>query len=301
MGKNRLTALFLLFFLNFWAQNNIEKSSLLNANQMSVFYNNKDFLNYVNYVFPKDYGNDPANKVKLASLYKKNKTDVTDKIEIIKVLKTSIVNGQYQALFLERSNNQDGYIFGISDDKGENWFFTTPYSDQLQFDDVIKKIPTIDTGFSKFVDPRFGKRITYEIGKSIAPFSFTDINGNLLSSDLLKGKIIVLNFWGTTCAPCIAEMPELNSLVEKMKGKEVVFIAPVIDVKDTDKDKLINIFLQKHPFNYQIVLINLDDYSVTAFPTNLVIDQNLKVVEKLTGAYPENLKKLEQKINEIIK
>jgi thiol-disulfide isomerase/thioredoxin len=298
MGKTKFTALFLLFFLNFWAQNNIEKSALLNAKQMTSFYNSKDFLNYVNYVFPQDYRNDPSKKVELANLYKKYKNSPTDKIEIIKVLKTSIVKGQYQALFLEKSNNREGYIFGISDDKGKNWFFTDTYSDQVQFDDVIKKIPTIDTVFSKFVDPRYGKRISYEIGESIAPFSFTDINGNLLSSDLLKGKVIVINFWGTTCTPCIAEMPELNNLVDKMKDKEIVFIAPVIDAT---KETLINNFLPKHPFYYQIVIVDKDDYSITSFPTNVVIDQNLKVVEKLTGVSPENLKKLEQKINEIIK
>ncbi|MFV8346564.1 TlpA family protein disulfide reductase [Flavobacterium sp. ZB4P13] len=298
MKKTTFSALFLLIFVNLWSQNNVEKSALLNANKMTSFYNSKDFLNYVNYVFPQDYGNDIAKKGELADLYKKYKNNETDKIEIIKVLKTSTVNGQYQALFLERNNNQDGYIFGISNDKGKNWFFTNAYSNQVQFDQIIKKIPTIDTVFSKFIDPKFGKRISHEIGKPITPFSFTDINGNLLSSDSLKGKVIVLNFWGTRCPPCIAEIPELNNLVEKMKGKEIVFIAPVIDAT---KEILTNSFLPKHPFKYQIVLVNQDDYNITSFPTNLVIDQNLKVVEKLIGASPENLKKIEQKINEIIK
>lgn len=301
MKKSTFTTLLLLIFVNLSAQNNIEKSALLNAKQMSSFYNSKDFLNYVNYVFPQYYGNDPANKVKLANLYKKMRNDETDKIQIIKVLKTSTINGQYQALLLDRSTKEDKYIYGISNDKGKNWLFTDSYTNQRQFDQIVEEIPTIDTAFSKFMDPKFGKRITYEIGKSIPPFSFTDINGNLLSSDSLKGKVFVLNFWATSCAPCIAEMPELNNLVEKMKGKEVVFIAPIINITDANKEKLINDFLPKHPFKYQIVLVNQDDYSVTGFPTNLIIDQNLKVVEKLVGGNPENIKKLEQKINEIIK
>jgi thiol-disulfide isomerase/thioredoxin len=298
MKKTTLTALFIFVFMNIWAQNNIGKSALLNAKQMSLYYNNKDFINYVNYVFPQDYANDINKKTELANIYKKYKTDVTDKIEIIKVLKTSTVNGQYQALFLEKNSNQEGYIFGVSNNKGQNWFFTSAFSKQVKFDLIINEIPTIDKSFSKLVDPKFGKRITYKIGESIATFSFTDINGNLLSSDLLKGKVIVINFWGTTCTPCIAEMPELNNLVEKMKGKEVVFIAPVID---TSKETLVNNFLPKYPFKYQIVIVDSDDYSITGYPTNLVIDQNLKVVEKLTGVSPENIKKLEQKINELIK
>jgi thiol-disulfide isomerase/thioredoxin len=297
MKKTTFTALLLLIFANIFAQNNIEKSALLNANQMISFYNSKDFINYVNYLLPKDYGNDPANKGKLADLYKKITNNETGKINIIKVLKTSTINGQNQALLSMRHNNLDLFLFGISNDKAKNWFFSS-YTAAVQFDQIIEKIPTIDKAFSKFVDPKFGKRISYEIGNSIAPFSYTDINGNLLSSDSLRGKVIVLNLWGIACPPCVAEMPELNKLVEKMKGKEVVFIAPAIQ---GTKEYIKNNFLPKHPFNYQIVCVNGDDYSITSFPTNLVIDQNLKIVEKLVGASPENLKKLEQKINELIK
>lgn len=298
MKKTTFTIIILLTVVNLWAQNNIEKSTLLNANKMISFYNSKDFIRYVDYLLPQTYGNDPVNKTKFADIWTKITQNDPDKIQLIKVLKTSTINNQYQVLLLNKFRNQDGYIFGISDDKGKNWHFTTSYTNQIQFDQIIKEIPTIDTAFAIFVDQKFGKRISYEIGKTIIPFNYTDIYGNLLSSDSLKGKVIVLNFWATWCAPCIDEMPILNNLVEKMKGKEIVFIAPIIN---GTKEFLINNFLPKHPFNYQIVSVSQDDYGITAFPTNIVIDQNLKVVEKLSGTSPENLKKLEQKINEIIK
>jgi len=293
--KNIITTLLLLFFLNLWSQN-IDRIAFLNAEKMTSFYNNKDFLNYVNYVFPEDYNNDVTKKGELAEGYKKMSSILPDKIEIIKVLKTSNYNNQYQALFLERDNNNEQYILGISNDVGKNWFFTFTYSKQVHFDQIIKKIPTIDPAFSKIIDPKFGKRVSFEIGKSVTPFNFTDINGNLLSSDSLKGKTIVLNFWHPQCSPCIAELPELNNLVERMKDKEIVFIAPAIN---TTKEKITEYFLPKHPFKYQIVLINQDDYSITSFPTNIIIDKNLKVIEKLEGFSPENIRKIEQKINEI--
>ena len=125
MRKTTLTALLLLIFGNLWAQKTIEKSALLNTNQMISYFNNKDFLNYVNYLFPQTYGNDPANKGKYVDLWKNITKNDTAKIKIIKVLKTSTVNGQYQALLLNSFRNRDGYIFGISNDKGKNWFFTT--------------------------------------------------------------------------------------------------------------------------------------------------------------------------------
>ena len=294
MRKIFLITALLLFFGNLWSQNSIGEGAFSNANQMISFYNNKDFLNYVNCLLPQTYGNDQANKGKFADLLKNMTKNDTTKIQISKVLKTSAINGQYQALILNQFHNQDGYIFGVSDDKGKHWFFTTTYSNQVQFDQIIEVIPTIDTAFSKFVDPRFGKRITYNKGQSIASFSYVDINGNSLSSDLLKGKVIVLNFWSITCGPCIMEIPELNKLVERMKDKEVVFIAPAIY---TSLELLKNNFLPKHPFNYQIVLVDNTDYSITSFPTHIIIDKDLRVVDQLKGYSPENIKNLEQIIN----
>ena len=298
MRKITLIVAIFLTIGNLWAQNNIEKSALLNATKMIESYNKKDFPNYVDYLLPQTYGNDPANRGKFVDLWKKITTNDTSKIAIIKILKTSKVNNEFQVALLTRFRNQEGYLLGISNDNGEKWFFTTSYSKQIQFDQIIELIPTIDPAFSKIIDPKFNKRTKFEIGKFVAPFNLTDINGKLLSSDTLKGKIIVMNFWGIFCGPCIMEMPELNALVGKMKDKEIVFIAPAIS---TPKEMLINNFLLKHPFNYQIVLVNQDDYSVTSFPTHIVIDQNLKVTDRLTGYSPDNIKKLENSIVGLLK
>jgi thiol-disulfide isomerase/thioredoxin len=298
MRKITLIVAIFLAIGNLWAQKNIDKSVLLDATKMIESYNNKDFSNYVDYLLPKTYGNDPAKREQFVDLWKKITIGDTSKITIIKILKTSKVSNEFQAALLTRFHNQEGYILGISNDKGKNWLFTTSYSKQIQFDQIIETIPTIDPAFSIIIDPKFNKRTKYEIGKFVAPFNFSDINGKLLSSDTLKGKIIVMNFWGIFCGPCIMEMPELNTLVEKMKGKEIVFIAPAIS---TPKEMLINNFLPKHPFNYQIVLINQDDYSVTSFPTHIVIDQNLKVIDRLTGYSPDNIKKLENSIAGLLK
>ena len=66
--------------------------------------------------------------------------------------------------------------------------------------------------------------------KLIAPaFSLTSLEGEKFELAALRGKVVVLNFWFTGCAPCVAEFGELNSLVHKFKNKGVVFIAPTLD------------------------------------------------------------------------
>jgi len=107
----------------------------------------------------------------------------------------------------------------------------------------------------------------------------------------------VLNFWGRWCAPCVKEIPELNKLVEKYNNEDLKFIAPAIT---TTKEILKNSFLPKHPFLYDIVLINGDDYVISSYPTHVIINQNQQVVEIITGYSEENIKRLEQTINKTL-
>jgi len=280
------------------AQEVYEKKAFSCAEQMSKAFNNRDYQKYVDFLLPSYYGNDPKQKGNYTTYFQNLLGSDTAKNKIVKVLKFVNNKGQFQALFLNRYNNKDGFIFGFSDDLGVRWFFSTFYSTELQFEQIINVIPSIDTSFAKIVDPLFGKRINYQIGKSVTPFQYKDINGNELISDLLKGKIIVLNFWSITCGPCIKEIPELNKLVEKLKGENVVFIAPAFY---TSYEDIVNYFLPKHPFNYQIVLVPPDDYSITSLPTHIIIGQDLKIISKLTGYSQDNIRQLENLINGLLK
>lgn len=120
----------------------------------------------------------------------------------------------------------------------------------------------------------------------IAPqFVLPAMNGTGCNLENLRGKIVVINLWGTFCSPCITEIPELNALVRKYNEKGIVFLAPAPD----DKAAL-EIFLKKHPFDYQILpngFAVIEKYAphkksdepdkiggfMMVLPTHLVIDQ----------------------------
>lgn len=108
-------------------------------------------------------------------------------------------------------------------------------------------------------------------GKLAPPFELTDINGKKYSLKDLKGKVVVLNFWFVACVPCVVEMPELNNLKEKYKGKNVVFLA--IGLEDAVQIKE---FLKTNTFNYTLLSEGkktADAYQVSVFPTSMVIDR----------------------------
>ena len=83
-------------------------------------------------------------------------------------------------------------------------------------------------------------------GKSFPDFAWTDINNNKVSLENLKGKTVVINFWHTSCVPCIAEMPLLNKLVEQYSDKSVVFISAT---PNTEQE--LSVFLKKRKFEYR--------------------------------------------------
>jgi peroxiredoxin len=124
--------------------------------------------------------------------------------------------------------------------------------------------------------------------KPIAPpFSLTSLEGEKFELAALRGKVVVLNFWFTGCAPCVAEFGELNGLVNRFRNKEVVFIAPTLDNETTLK-----LFLKEHRFEYHvipnagglIVRTYSDGSGDVVFPTHIVINKEGKIDMRVTGA-----------------
>jgi thiol-disulfide isomerase/thioredoxin len=118
----------------------------------------------------------------------------------------------------------------------------------------------------------------------------TDIDGNQHDFESIGNKIIVLDFWFTTCAPCIKEMPEMNKLKEEYGTNNVAWFGVTYD----DKEK-VNRLLSKVQFDFTIVPNSqhlVDRFGIKFFPTTLIIDENRKVV--YTGSFFKHNNRLEE-------
>jgi thiol-disulfide isomerase/thioredoxin len=108
-------------------------------------------------------------------------------------------------------------------------------------------------------------------------FFVYDLNRQHIASK--KRKIILLNFWSTTCGPCIAEMPYLNRLVDSLRNGPFEFVAFT-----QDSQKKVKSFLLTHPFKYNIVVSPFaDEVGIRAYPTHIIIDTSGKVSAILEG------------------
>lgn len=136
-------------------------------------------------------------------------------------------------------------------------------------------------------------------GSKLEELNLEDINGVKFNLENLKGKVIVLNFWFTQCKPCVAEFPELNNLKEKYKNQDVDFFAVTWNNKET-----IEKFLLNHKLDFNIIpngKLIIDKFKIPRYPYNIVIDKNGKV-EYINDVLVLNvLKKLDNKISELLK
>lgn len=97
--------------------------------------------------------------------------------------------------------------------------------------------------------------------------------GTKASWDALRGRVVVLEFWATWCAPCIAAVPHLNELADEFKGKPVQFIA----ITDED-NKVVEPFLKKRAMRAWIGLDRdksmFKAYDISGIPHTVIVNTN---------------------------
>lgn len=118
-------------------------------------------------------------------------------------------------------------------------------------------------------------------------FKLKDPEGNEVTLETLKGHVVVIDFWGTWCPPCIAAMPDLQKLHDTYQGQKVMIVG--VNVGEEDPNKAVKLKKSKN-YTYGLLLRG-DDLAarlkVNSFPTFMVLDANGKIVERISGFGPQ--------------
>jgi thiol-disulfide isomerase/thioredoxin len=158
--------------------------------------------------------------------------------------------------------------------------------------DVDAYVASLKKEFIKTIRGLVEKSI---INETPPDFYIKDINGNKVTLADFKGKTIVLDFWATWCAPCIASFPAMQIAVNKYKNDpdvKFLFIHTAERVPDplTDAQNL----LKKRNFNdFDLYMDTVDPtlkappalkaFKISGIPMKYVIDANGKIRFKVSG------------------
>ncbi|MBV9302942.1 MAG: TlpA family protein disulfide reductase [Acidobacteriaceae bacterium] len=120
-------------------------------------------------------------------------------------------------------------------------------------------------------------------GGAAPEFSIRTDQGRIVSANSFGGKILVLNFWATWCAPCVQEIPSLNEFQRRFANSGVVVVAISVD-KNEQKYKR---FLERIPVSFETARDPNGDvsaeYGTFQFPETYII-KNGRVMRKFAQA-----------------
>ena len=131
-------------------------------------------------------------------------------------------------------------------------------------------------------------------------FLLSTTDGISITMNNLLGKVILLTFWGTWCAPCRMEIPDLINLHEKYNGDGLEVVGVTISSGSMEN---ISDFVERWKINYLVLtdigndetLMLTDEYSrvtgrpITGVPSTFIIDRDGYIVKSYIGPRSERV------------
>jgi thiol-disulfide isomerase/thioredoxin len=133
------------------------------------------------------------------------------------------------------------------------------------------------------------------VGQKLKSFALKSVDGKPVSHKSWKGRVLLVNFWGTWCKPCLKELPEFEQLYRRYKKHGLTLVAIA-----TDEDPApVKEYLDARKISAKVV-IGAEDYAgqygSTKFPFSFVVDTNGVIRASFRGYRPECIGKVEAEV-----
>lgn len=118
------------------------------------------------------------------------------------------------------------------------------------------------------------------LGAPAEDVSWTDVAGNAGRLSDLKGQVVLLDFWATNCAPCVADLPRLKSVFQRFHTRGLRIVGLSLDRSDTDVEQ----FQKARRIPWPLALVTSstekprEKYRVVTIPSTFLIDREGKIV-----------------------
>jgi cytochrome c biogenesis protein CcmG, thiol:disulfide interchange protein DsbE len=120
-------------------------------------------------------------------------------------------------------------------------------------------------------------------GQPAPSFSIRTDAGNVITPEQFGGKLLLLNFWATWCAPCVEEVPTLDALQRRFQKQGLVVVGVSVD----ENANAYREFLAKNQVAFQTLRdpskkLSID-YGTFKYPETYLIDSSGRVIKKVIG------------------
>lgn len=116
----------------------------------------------------------------------------------------------------------------------------------------------------------------------------TTLDGETINLNEQDGKVVLVNFWATWCAPCRKEIPDFIDLYDDLKSEGLLIVGVSTDQEGRS---VVAPFVEKESINYPIVTdtsktIQSAFDSMYGLPTTYVVNTDGKIVRRILGIFP---------------
>jgi peroxiredoxin len=133
-----------------------------------------------------------------------------------------------------------------------------------------------------------GAYLTFETvnGRAKAPnVAYTLLDGSRSTTDQLRGKVVLVNFWATSCTTCVHEMPQIVATHEKFKARGYDTLAVAMSY---DPPAYVINFAETRKLPFGVAIDNTGAIAkgfgqVQLTPTSVLIDKRGEIVERYVG------------------
>lgn len=141
--------------------------------------------------------------------------------------------------------------------------------------------------------------VPLSIGDIAPDFTSKDVNGNTVKLSDYKGRVILIEFWATWCAPCRELTPVLNKIYGKYKDKGFVVLA----LTPEENTNTVKSYIKENNVTYPVLITDMKTtrrYGVISIPASFLISRDGRVAEKHLGVNRDIMQELSSGIEKLL-
>ena len=129
-------------------------------------------------------------------------------------------------------------------------------------------------------------------------FEAEALSGNIVRLSELRGRVVLLNFWGIWCKSCRHEIPHLVELDERHRDSGLVILGADVG----DDPNALPAYVEEMNMSYPVLLDDglADDYEVLVYPTSVLIDRAGRIRYRVEGYDPERFESLVRVVERLL-